>query len=126
MARLVAALFSEKSRNLIKANPKRHLIWVVSVIVVWILMTILPGYLGHKYRVEAKRKFIELMRHDLKVEAGFANVGLDTNHLHFLSVTGVVDSIQHKTALDELITKNKQKFYAAISEEVTISTNANK
>ena len=92
----------------------------------WIVMTELPAYLGHEHRVEAKRNFIKLMRHDLQAEAGFANVGLNTNHLRFLSVTGVVDSIEHKTALDELIKKNNQKHYAPISEEVTISTNANK
>ena len=126
IARLVAALFSEQSRHLVKTNPKRHLFWIVTVIVLWVLMSELPGYLTHKHLVEAKQKFIELMQHDLKADVRFASVGLDTNHSHFMSITGVVSSTEQMESLNNLVRSNRTIFYAPAVMEVTVHTNFDK
>jgi hypothetical protein len=126
IARILAALFSAKSRELIKTHPRRHLIWIFSVIVSWIFLTEFPDYLIHKHRVESTRKFIELMQHDLKADSRFVNVGLDTNHLHFISVTGTVSSAEQKQILYDLVRSNRTVFYAPVDTDVTVVTNFNK
>jgi hypothetical protein len=126
IARILSALFSAKSRELIKTHPRRHLIWIFSVIVSWIFLTQFPDYLVHKHRVESKRKFIELMQHDLKADSRFVNVSLDTNHLHFTSVTGTVSSAEQKQILQDLVQLNRRAFYAPVDTDVTVVTNFNR
>jgi hypothetical protein len=126
IARFLAALFSAKSRELIKTHPKRHLIWIFFVIVSWIFLTEFPDYLIHKQRVESTRKFIEKTQHDLKADSRFVNVAIDTNHLHFISVTGTVSSAQEKSAVHELIQANRRIYFASVSDDVTVETNLNK
>jgi len=126
IARIFAALFSRKSRELIKTYPRWHLIWFFSAIVSWIFLTEFPDYLTHIHRVESKRKFIELMRHDLKENVQFMNVGLDTNNLRFISITGVVSSIEQKESLNNLVRSNRIIFNAPVVMEVTVQTNFDK
>jgi hypothetical protein len=126
IVRIFAAVFSAKSRELIKTHPRRHLIWIFFVIVSWIFLTEFPDYLTHRHRVESKRKFVENMQHDLKSDSRFANVAIDTNHLPFISITGTVSSAEDKLALQQLIHKNQLIHFALVSEDTTAKTNFNK
>ena len=124
IARLLGALFSKKSRQLIKTNPRRHLIWIFTVLVFWIFLIEFPNYLTRKYHAEAKRKFIELMQHDLRPDSRFADVAIDTNHLHFIVVTGTVFSVEQWKILDDWVASNRSVLRTVAVNEVMVVTNS--
>jgi hypothetical protein len=126
IARIFAAIFSKESRELIKKHSTRHLIWIFLAIVSWFFLSEFPDYLVHKHRIESKKKFIELMQHDLTSDSRFANVAIDTNHLHFISVTGTVSSAEDKLVLQQLIHTNQIIHFALASEDTTVKTNFNR
>ena len=61
------------------------------------------------------------MQHDLKADSRFVNVGLDTNHQHFMCVTGTVFSAEQKQALLDLVYSNRAIFYAPVTADVTVA-----
>ena len=125
IARFIAAIFSSKSRKIVRENPTRHVLWTLIVVVLLVVLATLPNYMGRKFRLERTKQLIESLEHGLRADTRFERVGINARHYHFLSVTGMVDSLKDKMALLDLIQPNRIHAPVPMNIDVIVSTNLN-
>lgn len=125
IARFFAAIFSSKSRKIITENPKRHMFWIVIVIVLFIGLATVPDYMAQRYRFERAKPLIESVERGLRTDARFKQIGIDAKYGRFLSITGSVSSLDDQMALLDWIQSNRLHAPMPVKINVKVAANLN-
>jgi hypothetical protein len=82
-------------------------------------------YLDRKHRTERKKQFIESAQLELNANPQFNRVGLDLSHVHFISVTGIVEFVEQQKMLEGIVSRARSDLGMPAVLEVKVVTNLN-